>query len=312
MSELNSGKLRVAVTGSNGYLGSRLCRFFSEQNYAVDELTSSPQPSKNQARFTLADGAEKNFFKDNKINTLIHVAYDLKQIKRGDIWRVNVQGSINLFEQARREGVERIVFISTVSAFPGCRSVYGLAKLEIENALREMKIGISIRPGLIYSTPLSDSGGIVGNIAQKLQSTGVLPLIGDGKYELSLAHIQDLIQLINYYAQPNSELPPEGYIIAANPRHYSFRKILEKLAQATRPDGKITLIPVSWRGVWLGIKAAETVGLKLGFRSDSVLGLIYQDKQPNFSVPLPEGITFRDFGAAAEKFSPTAGEVNQQ
>ena len=303
MNQSNSSKLRIAVTGSNGYLGSRLCDYFAGRNYTVYQLTSSENAKEKQVRFTLLDGAAKNFFKDEKIDTLVHVAYDLKQIKRPDIWRVNVEGSIKLFEQAASEGVQRIVFISTASAYSGCRSLYGLAKLEIEDALRPMNIGISIRPGLIYSTPLNNSGGIVGNMVGKLQKTSVMPLIGSGEYKLTLAHEQDLIKLIDYYAQPEVELPPEGYIIAANPRQYSFRSILENLAKATRTDGKITLLPVPWRGVWLGIKTAETVGLKLGFRSDSILGLIHQDKEPNFSIPLPEGVSFRDFSSINEDAS---------
>lgn len=297
MSEPNSTHLKVAVTGANGYLGGCLRKYFAERNREVFQLTSSPKAGEKQVRFTLADGAPEGFFKNERIDSLVHVAYDLKQIKRADIWRVNVEGSIKLFEQARREGVKRIVFISTVSAYPGCRSLYGLAKLEIENALREINVGVSIRPGLIYSTPLSASGGIVGNMVEKLQKSSVMPLIGSGEYKLSLVHERDLVKLIDYYAQPSGDLPPEGFIIGANPNHYSFRSILENLAKATRADGKITFLPVPWRAVWFGIKAAETAGLKLGFRSDSVFGLLYQDKNPKFSVPYPADITFRDFGA---------------
>ena len=297
MSQPNLTNLRVAVTGANGYLGGCLRGYFAERNREVFQLTSSPKAGEKQIRFTLADGVEKGFFKDERIDSLVHVAYDLKQVKRADIWRVNVEGSIKLFEQARSEGVKRIVFISTVSAYPGCKSLYGLAKLEIENALREMKCGVSIRPGLIYSTPVADSGGIVGNMVEKLQKSSVMPLIGNGEYKLSLVHERDLVKLIDYYAPPSGDLPPEGFIIAANPNHYSFRSILENLAKATHADPKITFLPVPWRGVWLGIKAAETAGLKLGFRSDSVFGLLYQDKNPNFSVPYPAGISFRDFAA---------------
>lgn len=293
----NSPQLRIAITGSNGYLGSRLSDYFAMQNHTVYQLTSSANANEKQISFTLSNGAPKNFFKDEKIDTLVHVAYDLKQIKRSDIWRMNVEGSIKLFEQAANEGVKRIVFISTASAYSGCRSLYGLAKLEIENALREMNVGISIRPGLIYSTPVSNSGGIVGNMVGKLKKTSLMPLIGNGEYKLTLAHEQDLVKLIDYYAKPEVELPPEGYIIAANPRPYSFRRILENLAKAVRVDGKITFLPIPWRGIWLGIKTVETVGLKLGFRSDSVLGLVHQDKEPNFSIPLPQDISFRDFSS---------------
>ncbi len=62
MNQSNSPKLRIAVTGSNGYLGSRLCDYFAGQNYAVYQLTSSEDAKEKQIRFTLAEGAAKKLF----------------------------------------------------------------------------------------------------------------------------------------------------------------------------------------------------------------------------------------------------------
>lgn len=296
--ETNSS-LRIAVTGSNGFLGSRLCAHLRAQGHTVFELTS--RPSDGQVHFSLEKGVVPGFFRDEKIDSLIHVAYDLTQVKRGDIWRVNVEGSKSLFAQAREEGVKRVVFISTMSAYDGCRSLYGLAKLEIEAALRGSGDAVSIRPGLIYSTPLGESGGIVGTMTQKLQKSPTMPLIGSGEYLLNLSHVEDLVRFIEHHARAESEIPPRGFVTAANPRRYSFRAILELLAQGARSDSKpVRFVPLPWRAVWLGIKTAETVGLRIGFRSDSVIGLVHQDPDPDFSVPWPPTVQFRDFADAAK------------
>jgi len=111
--------LRVAVTGAGGYLGKSLCRYLKDR-VAVSQLTSNPVRAEStipSAQFTLHQGVAKGFFAENKINSLIHAAYDFTPRTRAAIWDCNVKGSIDLFAQARAEGVERIIFISSMSAY---------------------------------------------------------------------------------------------------------------------------------------------------------------------------------------------------
>ena len=56
---------------------------------------------------------------------LIHCAYDFSKVSWKDIYSTNVRGSELLLHAAQQAGVERLMFISTISAFTGCRSLYG-------------------------------------------------------------------------------------------------------------------------------------------------------------------------------------------
>src|SRR5436190_16142064 len=114
-SQVNEDGLRVAVTGAGGYLGKNLCRYLKDRGAAVFQLTSNPvrtDAAIPQAQFTFQGGVAKGFFAENKINSLIHAAYDFTPRTRAAIWDGNVKGSTNLFAQAHAEGVERIIFIS--------------------------------------------------------------------------------------------------------------------------------------------------------------------------------------------------------
>jgi len=289
--------LRVAVTGAGGYLGKNLCRYLKDRGVAVSQLTSNPvgiESTIPSARFTLHHGAAKGFFAENKINALIHAAYDFTPRTRRAIWDCNVKGSIDLFAQARVEGVKRIIFISSMSAYDGCRSLYGSAKLEIENVLREMPGSCSIRPGLIYSTPLAESGGMVGSILQSLKR-GVIPLIGNGQQKLYLSHIDDLTRLIGSLIQ-DSQGQGESVIVAANPRPFALRDIIQLLAEATGGK-KPNFVSVPWRLAWAGVRVLESAGVNTKFRSDSILSLVHQNPSPDFAA-VPDGIVFRDFAAA--------------
>jgi nucleoside-diphosphate-sugar epimerase len=289
--------LRIAVTGAGGYLGKSLCRYLKDRGAAVFQLTSSQGRTEStlpSARFTLHDGVAKGFFADNQINSLVHGAYDFTPRTRAAIWDSNVKGSINLFAQARAEGVERIIFVSSMSAYEGCRSLYGNAKLEIERALNQTPRGCSIRPGLIYSTPIADSDGMIGSILQSLQH-GLIPLIGKGDQKLYLSHVNDLARLIEWLLQ-NSPARDKAPITAANPRPYSLREIIQLLAQTTVAK-KAKLLPVPWRLAWAGVRSLEAVGVHTKFRSDSILSLVHQNPNQDFST-VPDEVVFRDFAAA--------------
>jgi nucleoside-diphosphate-sugar epimerase len=267
----------------------------------VFQLTSKPETARDSSDttlFLLSEGVRKGFFIENRIDTLIHAAYDFRPSSRKDIWNINVKGSIGLFKQASDEGTRCVLFVSTMSAYEGCRSFYGQAKLEIELALQEIGPGFSVRPGLIYSTPLEESGGMVGSILRRVQRGGVVPLIGGGRQELYLTHEKDLARFLEWLLeQPIGELGNPGrerkkYFLTANPKPYAFKRIVELIAKAAKAE--ISFLPVPWRAVWLGLKGLEAVGIESGFRSDSALSLVYQQKCPDFSMT-PRDFIFGDF-----------------
>src|ERR1044071_2927816 len=115
------GGRRCAVTGASGYLGSRLVAALKDRGWAVYELSRAAD-ERNQLAvpFSLARGAPRGFFRSEKIDALVHCAYDFGLTSWRDIFEHNVRGSIRLLETARAEGVGKIVFLSTMSAFAGC------------------------------------------------------------------------------------------------------------------------------------------------------------------------------------------------
>jgi nucleoside-diphosphate-sugar epimerase len=284
--------LRCAVTGASGYLGSRASQLLSARGWAVFPLSrrSSLAPGDHQevVPFSLEQGAPEGFFREQKIDLLVHCAYDFGQTGWADIRRLNVEGSVRLLRQARAEGVRTIIFISTMSAFEGCRSLYGKAKLAVEREALWLGAHV-IRPGLIYGP---SPGAMVGALTKAVRATPVVPLIGNGKQVLYLAHEDDLASLIHKLGS-HPDLKFDGPLIAASERGLTFRAILERLA--TLNQRKIRLVPVPWQLLWGGLKAAEILGLKIRLRSDSLISLLYQDPSPQFDESRKAGIHFRDF-----------------
>ena len=182
---------KCAVTGANGYLGSKITEALTQRGWQVHKLVRRPESDSDQisARFTLEQGAPAGFFRDHGIDTLIHCAYDFRPTRWPEILETNVLGSVRLMKAAKAENVRKIIFISTVSAFEGCKSLYGKAKLEIER--EALKLGaVVVRPGLIYG---DQPGAMMGALAKAVQRSSIVPIIGNGKQLLYLVHEDDLI-----------------------------------------------------------------------------------------------------------------------
>ena len=275
----------VAVTGASGYLGSRLADGFAGDGWRVVRM-SRGNPD---ARFSFADGAPAGLFREHAVTALVHCAWDLTVSKRADLEALNVQGSIRLMEQARAEGVETIVFISTISAFAGCKSDYGQTKLKVEEAARRLG-ALVVRPGLVFG---DQPGGMVGALNGAVQKLPLVPLIGSGRQVLFPAHEDDVVVLVRRLVAQPGLVKPDEPVIAASEHGWTFRRILAELA--ARRGRKVRAVPIPWRVIWLPFKTAEMIGLRLSFRSDSVVSIVNQDPSPNFAPTRAAGVPFRDF-----------------
>jgi nucleoside-diphosphate-sugar epimerase len=291
MDDVGTQKGRTcAITGSSGYLGSRIKAYLHDKGWIVYGLNRRPASGILRAERTIpfSLGQDIDAGRLSNIEVLIHCAYDFRLVTWEEIVDVNVKGSVKLFEAAEQAGVKRIIFISSMSAFEGCKSLYGKTKLEIEKEASK-RGALIVRPGLTFG---KHPGGMVGALQKVLSVSPIVPLAGSGNQVLYLAHERDLSQLILVLCQedhPEVSKP----VLAACKRGMSFRQILEVLAavRGTRP----ILVPIPWRLVWAGLKGLEIIGLRPSFRSDSIVSLVNQDTAPSFEMTERLSVPFREF-----------------
>jgi nucleoside-diphosphate-sugar epimerase len=277
-----------AITGSHGYVGGCLKNDFAARGWEILELTRATQAGARAVKFQLGETISPEDLAG--VSALVHCAYDFGPLRWGEIRAVNVDGSRKVFEAARAAGIGKIIFISSISAFAGCRSLYGRAKLEIEKIALDFG-ALVIRPGLVFG---NDPGGMFGKLAAQVRQSRVLPLIGDGSQIQFLVHSEDLSAFIERFARDEIEVSARIFT-AANEQPWAFKELLLEIARGQ--NKKIKLMPLPWRLVWAGLKSAEACGLKLKFRSDSLISLMNQNPAPDFSPNAAAGLVCRPFQA---------------
>ncbi len=280
-----SQKPICAITGSNGYVGGCLRAFLAAQGWDILDLTRQPKPGTRGVPFQLGSDVAPAALAG--VSALIHCAYDFKPLSWAEIQAVNVRGTQKLLQAARAAGVPQIVCISSISAYDECRSLYGKAKLVIEQMALDQG-ALVIRPGLVYGP---GPGGMFGKLIAQVRKAAIIPLIGDGSQIQFLVHHADLSAFV---AQTLTAAPvAPRRLTAAHPQPWPFKQLLQEIARAL--SKKVTFVPLPWRLVWAGLKSAETLGVRLNFRSDSLVSLMYQNPQPDFTPNAAAGLRCRPF-----------------
>ena len=204
--------MNVALTGATGFVGSHLVDALLDGGHAVSCLVRTPARAaaleKRGARLVpgalddpealrrLVDGAE----------VVHHVAGLVAAQSEADFLRVNRAGTFALAQAARAAGVRRLVYVSSLAVsgptVPGQpleeadadRPVtpYGRSKQAGEAAVRASGVPCTIvRPAAVYG-PRDREILRVFQMARR----GVVPLLGDGRQELSFIHAADLAQAL--------------------------------------------------------------------------------------------------------------------
>lgn len=274
---------RVAITGATGYLGSVLSDRFSSRGDEVVALTRRrPERAVSEWRhFELGRPIDGALFRD--VDALIHAAWVLSGKDTSQLWHENVIGSRRLIEAAVTAGVQKVVFVSSMSAYFGTRQTYGLMKLAVERTALDLGC-VVVRPGLVYG---ESPGGMAGTL-RKISRLPLWPRFKSAK--LFLAHEDDVAQTIVRVVDHYDEL--SGEIMGlANPQSLDLSSIFTGLS----PEHKRRLsLPVPASLVMAVLRLLEGAGVPFPFRSDSLLGLIESaDSLPGRERLAQQGVEFR-------------------
>lgn len=281
-------KVTVGITGAGGYLGGSLVTRLRESGTDVIEYRRGATSSGDGVR-ELELGGEYSKGTFSGVTCLVHTAWDLKETNRRRNWEVNVEGSKRLIAAALDEGVTRVVFVSSMSAYFGTQQEYGLAKLAVERTVLEAH-HVVVRPGLVYgSVPGRAPGGMALTLS-RLARLPVIPVFRDAS--LFTVHVEDVVSSLQTLATVGDV--PSAIIGLAQGTSTSFSDIMSVFAKEAGSTAR--LVPVPWHPLLLSLRVAEMCGVKLPVRSDSLLGLTRSaESVPGMDVARGLGLTFRPF-----------------
>jgi nucleoside-diphosphate-sugar epimerase len=253
------------VTGGTGFTGSALCRRLRERGEPVRAFVRDlgraqalQEIGVDCRRVDIGDAGAVAANMDG-VRRVYHIAaaYRAEHADHGEFHRVNVEGTRNLLEAARREGVERFVHCSTGGVQgeiedppadedyrykPGDH--YQRSKLDGELLARqygESGVPVSVvRPIGIYGPGDTRFLKLFRPI-----NRGRFVMIGDGQVLYHLTYIDDLVDGF-LLAGERAEAVGQVFTIAG-PRYTTIRELVDMIADTLgkpRPRRRIPFLPV--------------------------------------------------------------------
>ena len=264
---------RAAVTGASGLLGARLCSHLRERGWEVRALVRDPErctlAGVDVRRFRMPDAIDPGSLAG--VELLVHCAATTRARERVAAGDVDEAGSRALFELARAAGVERTVFLSSVSARADAPSRYGRSKLAIESAL-DPRRDLALRLGLVLSR---GGGGLFERMVEWVRRLRWIPVFGGGSQPVQPIHVGDVCRALDLALERRAA----GVLVLADPEPVPFRALLEEIAR--RLGRPCRLVPIPFAPALAAARVAERLRLPLPIGSENLLGLQAQRFVPS-------------------------------
>lgn len=253
---------KILITGINGFVGTRLAHYLSEDpGMHVYGLSSNPKPEiipkLNLSGLYSYD--DQSFWNQHSFDAVVHCAgkaHDLKNASHPEEYtRINVdltKSIFNAYDSAPGNG--KFIFLSSVKAvadevadrldedaIPNPKTPYGLSKLQAEEFLSkqsqnsEKKVFI-FRPCVIYGP---GNKGNLNLLYQFVKRRLPWPL-GSFSNQRSFLYIDNLAFIIREVIE--RDIPPETYNIADD-GYLSTNDLIRMIGEAAGVEGKILNTP---------------------------------------------------------------------
>jgi len=182
----------LAVTGGTGFVGSHLLRLALAQGYDLRALTRGWKPPEDEVAWVdgTLDRNDTLLKLCSGADAVIHIAGLINARTRAEFEAVNVGGTANLIDAARKAGVRRFIHISSLTAREPQLSAYGWSKARSERLVAASGLDWTIiRPPAVYGPGDRETFELF-----KMARRGLVALPPGGRF--SVIHVEDLCRLI--------------------------------------------------------------------------------------------------------------------
>jgi nucleoside-diphosphate-sugar epimerase len=205
----------IVVTGGSGFLGSKVADRLRKEGFTVYQM-ALPNEDVEGEWFFKGDITDPGKFEFPPAGTVVHCAGILESSHPTDelMFKVNHEGTMNVYNEGIRKGMKRMVFISTVAAIgpqgttekgmtedmvPAPKDAYGRSKLKAEQYITKKGMEDGLDVIILRPTVLYGEGMNIHSSGMKTFSSidkGIMPMVGGGRTIYNLLHVDNFIDAI--------------------------------------------------------------------------------------------------------------------
>ena len=283
--------MKVVVFGGAGFLGSHVCDILSEQGHEVVifDAKKSPYRQKRQQEI-IGDVLDADKVKKalKGVDYVYHFAgladLDDAQTKPMDTAVQNINGTINILEACKQEGIKRFLYASTVYVYSEKGGFYRCSKQAAESYIEEYQksYGLNytiLRYGTLYGPRANEHNSIYRYLSQALTAK-TIECSSSGEEVREYIYVRDAAELS---VQVLDEKHQNKHIIITGHHPMKFKDFLNMINEILGGQLKIkyniepadsshyNITPYSFR-TKIGYKLTSTSYLDMG---QGILECIY-------------------------------------
>lgn len=266
--------MRVLVTGGTGVVGKSAVDHLLERGHTVRLLSRHAEEDSRQWAAGVepyngnvgdADGVRGSA---NGCDVVLHVAGIVAESPPEVTFEaVNVEGTRRMVEEARRAGVRRFVYVSSLGADRGS-SAYHRSKKAAEDVVRAEFPGdwLVLRPGNVYGP----GDEVISLMLKMVRTLPAVPVIGAGDHPFQPVWVDDLGEAIARAVEGEGGSGATLELAGTETTH--MNGLLDQLAEIT---GKSPVrIPIPEWMAQMGTGAASALGVDLPVNASQITMLL--------------------------------------
>lgn len=291
--------MKALVTGGAGFIGSNVVELLVREGHEVivlDDLSSGYQEnlrddvafvqgdvSKPDAVATAAQGCEVVFHLAASVGNTRSIDNPVRDSE------INVIGTLNVLEAARKHGIKRVVLSSSAGIFGELKTLpiaedhpqdpdspYGVSKLAAEkmclvyNKLYGMK-NVCLRYFNVYGTRqrYDAYGNVIPIFAERLLRNQEITIFGDGEQTRDFVHVADVARA-NYLAGLSDAAA--GAFNVGSATRVSINKLVQLMAEGIGQSVPVVNAPPRPGDVRDSLAAIDAAAEAFGFKPTVELG----------------------------------------
>lgn len=257
--------MKILVTGTDGYIGSRLAPWLQARGHEVHGLDSgfyrdgclyldpmglpvAPRTSYKDLRAVTADDFQG-------FDAVIHLAElsndPLGQNRPEITFKINHEGSVRIAKAAREAGVRRFVYASSCSVYgvgtgefldetspTNPQTAYAQCKVMVERDLTPLADGrfsvVFLRNATAYGpSPRMRFDIVLNDLCALAWTKKKIAMVSDGSPWRPIVHVEDICEAMRCAVEaPADAINGEVFNVGATQENFRIREIAEIVAQA--------------------------------------------------------------------------------
>lgn len=225
--------MKVFVTGGSGFVGREIIQQLRAENHSVRALVRQADSLEefSDIETVVGDTTQPETLREQLSDcaAVIHLVGIIREFPGKGITfkKLHGESTTNILRAAEEQGVKRYIHMSANGTRQNAVTSYHQSKWEAEELVRQSKLDWTIfRPSLIFGP----KDQFVNMLAQLIRTLPIVPVMGDGQYQLQPVSVMDIAQ--GFVTALNRPETVGKTYQCCGPQPFSYDQILDLIAQA--------------------------------------------------------------------------------